>query len=131
MGTCIFKTSEIKRCVQHSLNSTNWGMECDEPSILFVHDQGVYLMSNGTPADMEGEQSAYVAFAKGCNPKKDDDWWEEARFLVGGDDFGETLPISQKTLQLCNEYNEMHIKVSEEQLEIVFAKPKKPRTNTR
>lgn len=129
MGVCVFKTSEIKRCVQHALSSTKWDMgwskESPQPAILFVHDHGVYVMSNGKPTDMEGEQSAYVAYAKGCHPKKDEDFYEEARFLVGGDDFGETIVITPDWLRRCDVYEEMRVRVNTKSMSITFNKPKK------
>lgn len=129
MGVCKFKTSEIKRCVQHALNSTKWGMGWSEdkpqPAIIFVHDQGIYCMSNGDPRDMVDEKSAFCAYAKGCDPKKDEDFYEEARCLVGGDDFAETLKINPDWLARCDQYEEMSIRVNTKSMSITFTKPKK------
>lgn len=129
MRVCVFKTSEIKRCVQHALSSTKWDMgwseESAKPAILFVHDHGVYCMSNGNPRDMEDEKSAFCAYAKGCNPKVDEDFYEEARYLVGGDDFGETIVVNPDWLRRCDQYKEMQIKLIGETMEITFNKPKK------
>jgi hypothetical protein len=61
-----------------------------------VHDDGVYLMSNGEPRDIVEGESSFVAHAKGCNPKTDPDWWDVSRALVGGDDFGECLPWAKE-----------------------------------
>jgi hypothetical protein len=128
MGVCKFKTSEIKRCVQHALNSTKWGMgwseEAPKPAIFFVHDHGVYIMSNGDPKDMEGDKT-YVAYAKGCDPQKDEDYYEEAHYLVGGDDFAETFPVTDQTLAACDNYEEFHVKVFKTKVELIFTKPKK------
>jgi hypothetical protein len=129
MGVCVFKTSDIKRCIKHALSSTKWDMGWSElpsqPAILFVHDHGVYCMSNGSPRDMESEQTCYVAYAKGCNPKVDEDFHEEARHLVGGDDFGETIPVNAETLKRCDQYEEMRIRVNSKSMSITFNKPKK------
>ena len=128
MGLCKFKTSEIKRCVEHALNSTNWDMGWSEqapcPAIFFVHDHGVYIMSNGVPKDKDGEETN-LAYAKGCNPKKDEDYYDEARHLVGGDDFGETIPVTEKTLKSCELYENLHIKVLKTKMEMIFLNPKK------
>lgn len=128
MGVCVFKTSDIKRCVKHALQSTKWDMAWSElpsqPAILFVHDQGIYCMSNGDPRDMDGD-SSFCAFAKGCNPKTDEDFYEEARYLVGGDDFGETIPVNAETLKRCDMYEEMRIRVNTKSMSITFNKPKK------
>ena len=55
-----------------------------DSELLLVHDQGIYIMSASQPV---GKRT--IIYAEGCNPEKDDHWWETARRLVGGDDFGE------------------------------------------
>lgn len=98
MSRLIFKAEDVRRVVEHSLASkvqrpTAYIHEpVTAPSVILVHDQGVYLMSNGEPRDLvEGVQS-FCAYAEGCHPKNDEEWWDTARELVGGDDFAETLP---------------------------------------
>ena len=112
MANLIFKAVDVKRVVEHALNSKKHGDELvdydkdfkpitkpGKPAVLFVHDDGVYLMSNGEPRDLihgmgrngKPQSTSFVAYAKGCNPKKDAEWYDTARALVGGDDFGETL----------------------------------------
>jgi len=125
MPRLVFAADAVRRVVEHSINSkqndvTDWDAygkvdwskpdaqvptkPTKAPSIIFVHDDGVYLMSNGTPGDprdAEAEQQKrdggktwrrFVAYAQGCNPAIDDDWYDTAHDLVGGDDFAETLP---------------------------------------
>lgn len=64
-----------------------------EPSILFVKDEGVYLMSNGTPMlpDAARPGRSLVLYAEGLGATAD---YELVREAVGGDDFAERLPIS-------------------------------------
>lgn len=129
MGLLKFKTSEVKRVVAHTLSSTNWDMpysdEAPKPAMLLVHDQGVYIMSNARPRDMVDDKSAFCAYANGCDPRKDEDFYEESRVRVGGDDFAEILPVTPNTLQLCDEWKEMHIRVNAKSISIAFKKPKK------
>jgi hypothetical protein len=126
---CVFKTSEVKPCIQHALNGTDHGMgwsdEPPQPALFFVHDQGVYLMTNAKRTDEETLRYDFIAYAKGCHPKKDEDFYEEARDLVGGDDFAETIPVTAETLKMCDLYEEMRIKVNSENMSITFNKPKK------
>lgn len=116
MPKLYFDAAELRRVVEHSIASPQAKKLVDykfdkatgegepvmadvaKPAVTLVHDQGVYLMSNGEPGDPldpsagEGKYfKRYVAYARGCHPQKDDDWHETARHLVGGDDFGETL----------------------------------------
>jgi hypothetical protein len=97
-----FKAADVRRVVEHTLaapkQGKTWGRatRITEPSVLLVHDEGVYLMSNGEPRDIVEGESSFVAHAKGCNPKTDPDWWDYSRALVGGDDFGECLPWAKE-----------------------------------
>jgi hypothetical protein len=105
MPKLIFKASDVRRVVEHTLAApeqrpvaytTN---PVKEIAVLLVHDDGVYLMSNGKPGDLldpsKGEvigSSHFVAYAQGCDPiKNEGTWWDTSRALVGGDDFAETL----------------------------------------
>lgn len=111
MTKLIFKSADLLRVVDHSLAAPKRGKQIvdyrdgkavtapvEAPAVLLVHDQGVYLMSNGEPRDQLDApggrklRSAYVAYAQGCNPQTDSDWYDTSRDLVGGDDFGEHLP---------------------------------------
>ncbi|MCP1761961.1 DUF3085 domain-containing protein [Bradyrhizobium japonicum] len=102
----IFNAADVRRVVEHSIAAPKQGETVMDyapktgkpmtkpvpaPSVLLVHDQGVYLMSNGEPRDVIS-QTSFVAYARGCHPIADSDWWETSRALVGGDDFSETLP---------------------------------------
>lgn len=130
MPTCVFRTAEVRRCITHALHSPRWkmgytGEEPAVPALFFVHDDGVYLMSNGDPADLKspGELSCYAAYAEGCDPDKDAEYYETARYLVGGDDFAETLPITKDWLRSCDEFEELHVVLTADQLATVFRKP--------
>jgi hypothetical protein len=48
------------------------------------------------------EGRSFCAYAIGCHPEKDADWYETARGLVGGDDFVETLPWARKLKALID-----------------------------
>jgi len=116
MSKLVFDAADVRRVVEHSIGSPRQGRlftgydaesnptysEATAPSVILVHDDGIYLMSNGQPRDIVagGEDKlgarSFVAHAQGCNPKKDTDWWNRARDLVGGDDFGETLPWARE-----------------------------------
>lgn len=113
MGKLIFDAQELRRIVEHSIGRAQSPQivdfdvktgkaitkPLDEPSVVLVHDQGVYLMSNaveGDPIDPAtagtGYYRRYVVYAKGCDPHKDKDWYCNADSKVGGDDFAEQLP---------------------------------------
>lgn len=107
MATLEFAAEDVARVVDHALaakdhQTTVYGQErVSGAAVMLVGDQGVYLMSNGLPADPLGpEQNAsssgvfrrFVAYAKGCDPNKDEDFYENKVALFGGDDGVELLP---------------------------------------
>jgi hypothetical protein len=96
MSRLVFKADDLRRVVAHALAAPTHseGYGGAKGDVILVHDQGVYLMSAGQPRDLisEGGVSSYVAYAQGCDPGRDADWWETAREIVGGDDFGQHLP---------------------------------------
>ena len=59
------------------------------PGLWLVHDDGIYLMSNGHPGLLVDEAGPrhFVVYALGYDPKSDPDVWERSRDAVGGDDF--------------------------------------------
>lgn len=135
MPTCVFKTNELIRSVEHALAATQFDMAFETamagPRLLFVHDQGVYIMSNGIPRDIisvsndgaGGEESNYTSYAEGCDPRIGtfDEWYGTSRELVGGDDFVETINIDQDFLDKCREYDELHVNLSPTQMAVLFA----------
>ncbi len=106
MGTLRFRLDEVRPLARHALGSSRFRktfVEEEEkrepgPALHLVHDHGVYIMSNGLPMDMVGSgkcRQARVAYAAGCDPRNDANWWEESRAQVGGDDFVESLPLDE------------------------------------
>src|SRR6516162_8730636 len=120
-----FKAEDVRRVVEHSIAAPKQSEQVVEyvphttkpiaaPAVLLVHDQGVYLVSSGKPRDIVGadatdrkdaakdEGRSFCAYAIGCHPGKDADWYETARGLVSGDDFVETLPWARKLKALID-----------------------------
>jgi hypothetical protein len=99
------------------------------PGLFLVHDQGVYVMSNGEPRDIvtvdDMAETTYSAYAEHCNPKVDEDWWDNARDLVGGDDFAEVVPVNQEWLNKLGRYEEIEVTVTGSEISWKFVKPKR------
>ena len=72
MGTLKFKTSEIVKLLANLKK---------EDKLMLVGDHGVYLMSFAQEPDKR-----QIVYAEGCNPKTDDDFYENKRHIFGGDD---------------------------------------------
>lgn len=104
MGKLVFDGEAVREQVEHARRCTNfrkaYGQE-SEPALFLVHDHGVYLMSAGIPhlERPDKPESSKVVYAEGCNPDTQEfnDWWENSRELVGGDDFVEMIPLEHFT----------------------------------
>ncbi|EDO1895622.1 DUF3085 domain-containing protein [Salmonella enterica] len=77
--------------------------------VLLVKDHGVYVMSEIGELTPRGRK---VAYARGCHPEKDEAWWDASRAEVGGDDFGESLDLTESMMnRILNEGKPLHITV--------------------
>ncbi|MCQ9090613.1 DUF3085 domain-containing protein [Vibrio alginolyticus] len=63
-----------------------------EPQLLLVKDQGLYLLNNADVKESPRSRGA-VVYAHGCNPDKDDDFYETARMIFGGGDGSVSIPV--------------------------------------
>jgi hypothetical protein len=81
--------------------------------LFLVHDHGVYLMPGSPSLPGKREGMHWVTHAKDCNPDTDPECWENARDLVGGDDFGEDITPAIHVIRACvKEGKGFSIKVS-------------------
>lgn len=142
MGRCVFSTKEMLPLIEHALAATKFNMGYEDmtdeqyaeiglapptnrlkpgPALLFVHDSGVYLMSNGVPREVSD-----VAYADGCNPHTSDfdDWYNRSKDLVGGDDFVEVIPIDNTWLETCKKCELFELVVTPEEFNCKFVRPK-------
>ncbi|EAB9607508.1 DUF3085 domain-containing protein [Plesiomonas shigelloides subsp. oncorhynchi] len=62
-----------------------------KPALILVGDHGVYLITNAK-ADGSPSSRGTVAYAKGCNPGLDDDFYENKCNLFGGGDCSVRIP---------------------------------------
>ncbi|EBD1360667.1 DUF3085 domain-containing protein [Salmonella enterica] len=84
--------------------------------VVLVKDHGVYIMSEIGELTPRGRK---VAYAKGCHPDKDEAWWETARAEVGGDDFGESIDLTESMFnRILNEGEPLYIIASSEAFKI-------------
>ncbi|MFG1952465.1 DUF3085 domain-containing protein [Micromonospora sp. NPDC048830] len=76
-------------------------------ALVWVHDQGVYLMSSGLPRlpDPNRPESSLVVYAHGWNP--DTDGYRRDRDL-GGDDFAEHLHLTEQPTPLIDTLRTAH-----------------------
>ena len=79
----------------------------------FVKDSGIYLMNGWGNQNAEDN---VVVYAKGYNPESDD-CWDRCRDAVGGDDFGEGLPMDKDQLTRLANGGDMIMRVNENALE--------------
>ena len=84
--------------------------------LWLVHDQGVYLM----PGIEKGGKAEYVVYGRGCDPNIDEDWWDTARAKVGGDDFAESVELTEDTAKAIEDgrFRSVTIHLSETEMRI-------------
>lgn len=134
MSHLIFDAGAVRRLVEHTISHAAaqrpmayTTTPVEQPCVVLVHDQGVYLISNAIapdladPKDVDRQHARrFVAYASGCNPETDRDWYETARDMVGGDDFAETLPWAQDMLRLLDAGEKtITIRLTEDSAELV------------
>lgn len=99
MATLKFDAVAVGQRIAHANRSTEWSKGFGqtgsaEPSLIFVKDDGIYVMSNGIPGQTdEATGRQVVVYAKGYDPR-DGDVWDKCRDAVGGDDFAEFVEVS-------------------------------------
>jgi hypothetical protein len=99
--TLKFAVPDVWRVVEHARAApTQRGYygKVLPPSVMFVKDEGIYLMSNGDPQDIVQTTplSLFVAYADGYDPRTSTDrgdLWHRCKDAVGGDDFSEPLQL--------------------------------------
>lgn len=111
-----------------------WNVQPDEekhgkPGLWLVKDEGIYLMSNGSPGlpregakpDEHGHTPQEVCYAEGFDPNKEDpgDVWDKSTEAVGGDDFVDLLPteIVENAIKLGGDV--MALRVTESTFELL------------
>jgi hypothetical protein len=82
--------------------------------LWMVTDQGVYLMSPGKPAIPGANGSMnLVVYAQGCNPHIDEDYYDNKRMIMGGDDGVDKVPLDFLKNAISNGAHKLIIKISE------------------
>lgn len=83
----VFKAGLVAEIAMHARDAAEhrpWADGTEAPALMLVHDEGVYLMSNGL-----GKNQPDPVYAEGLGP----DNYEECRAAVGGDDFVDYLGL--------------------------------------
>ena len=76
-------------------------------------------MSNGAGPAEDRPRPAYAA---GCDPDRDPDWWDTGRDLVGGDDFAELAADGANVISIAGlgEGDEFTIEVHESLITVTY-----------
>ncbi len=73
---------------------------------------------------MPGEDGSAnaVVYAEGCDPQRDEDWYETSRTLFGDDDFAVAVPAEWFSLLLQHEpgARQFRIRLSADAIELVL-----------
>ena len=98
--------------------------DCDKWFI--AKDEGAYI--GATAADESGKVTdRCIFYFRGCDPKKDEDYWDTQQSMFGGDDFGEYLE-AEIVLGLADNPDvvTMRVKLSASKIQVDYSvnKPK-------
>jgi hypothetical protein len=108
-----FDKKIVKQLREHAASATThratYGQDKPGPGLWLVGDEGVYLMSNGSPFQ------GVIAYAKQCDPNKMDfdAWWYVKEATFGGDDGVEFIDLAA-----IPESGDIEIEISPETLSI-------------
>ena len=107
----------------------SWGRpEQLKRGLQLVGDHGVYLMSNAPEQQKQPNGRYRVAYAEGCDPDKDEDFYENKRELFGGDDGVEFLDMPSVLRWLENgkqvKARRLTLALSSNNLELIMHIPK-------
>jgi len=128
-----FDMSELRPIIEHARAAKEftapYGIGKPVPSLYFVKDSGIYLMSASKERQLDPKHSGpspknLVAHAKGYEPEAEDSW-EKCREAVGGDDFAEALPLAWFTSALDAGATKLHLHVREKAIRASTTVPKR------
>lgn len=124
-GKCIFKTEDIIPLVKHALECKEhrnaYGPGDPGPGLVWVHDWGVYLCSNGLPILQDSHKdkpSSISVYAAGMGPDNDSRWADQN---VGYDDFAEFIAIEEFPPDMLDKYRYFVIDVAEHTMRLRYS----------
>jgi hypothetical protein len=125
--TLEFDRNDVQRVIEHMTTATEWGRGYDDddehdarPQLIFVKDEGIYLMSNGLPEDIVEGETLFVAYAEGYDPTVEtDNTWH----AVSGDDFAEFIDLTPMQIAFIRSPNfrSLAIELDEDSFKIIFS----------
>ena len=87
-----------------------------DAEITLVGDQGIYLMSFAQTV-----MPRTIVYAEGCNPDKDEDFYENKRAVYGGDDGGDDIGSAGDLLKIASEaYSTIIVRVTPTEISIGY-----------
>ena len=128
-----FDMTELRPIIEHARAAKEftapYGVGKPEPSLYFVKDSGIYLMSAAKERQMDPKYNGpskknLVAYAKGYEPEAEDSW-DKCCEAVGGDDFAEALPLAWFMGALDAGATKLHLHVSEKAIRASTTVPKR------
>lgn len=89
-----------------------------QAKLNIVGDHGLYLMGNGIKDKTGGKP--VLAYAKGCDPSKDPNFYENKVRLFGGDDGVVSIPLSWFTIAKDNGAKAFRIKLNKKSIALAL-----------
>ena len=95
---------------------------CDKNKVkefFFAKDQGAYFGATSGNSS-EGNFENCILYVRGCDPQKNDDWWENASHRFGGDDFGEHFDCDLLKQFVTSAYKRITFKFNVNSISVSF-----------
>ena len=87
----------------------------EQRSFFLVKDEGIYVMNCYKNKD---HKKNLVVYASGFNPKTNARCWDDCVDAVGGDDFAESIPLSDEMLTRICEGKSLKVNLTETEIKI-------------
>ncbi len=102
----VAQTRELADCIiKHNI-----------PNFYLAKDHGAYVGAG--ILDVQGEPQGVVFYFRGCDPSKDPDYYDEARYKFGGDDFGVTFSNTDFVTRAAKYYKKLRFVVTDSDVKV-------------
>lgn len=102
----VAQTRELADCIKkHNI-----------PGFYLAKDHGAYVGAG--MVDVQGEPEGVVYYFRGCDPSKDLDYYEEARYKFGGDDFAISFTDTEFVFNAAKFHKKLRFEVTDSDVKV-------------
>ena len=87
---------------------------------FFAKDQGAYFGAT-KGSQSEGDFKNCIVYLQGCDPDKNEDFYETCRNRFGGDDFGEHFEVNLLNEFVSSNYKRLNFNFNKQSISVSFS----------